>query len=281
MQKLKVVFFIVAIFILMVFLWFVQPFSFLKTDFNHQVRIYIKENNTNNGLITEADIHNVPEPVKKYLIYCGYIGKPKMNYMRIICHNVDFLTGKNSKKLKIDYTQYNFESKPIRLAFIDSSLLGIPFQGFDSYHEGIGGMKGVVGKVFTLFNQTGVEMDKSSLVTFLSESLILPSVALKDYIEWESIDDTHAKATLSYYGISVSGLFTFNENGEMISFDTDDREAIDINGNKQKVKWSIVCSKYIEKNGIREPSVLQAIWHYPEGDMIYFDAQGAISIEYY
>ena len=69
-------------------------------------------------------------------------------------------------------------------------------------------------------------MDKACLVTILSESLIIPNVALQDYIQWEELDETHAKATITYYGISASGIFTFDRNGAMVSFDTKDRPAI-------------------------------------------------------
>ena len=40
-------------------------------------------------------------------------------------------------------------------------MFGIPFEGYDYYSDGIGGMKGVIAKVITLFNQTGTDMDKA------------------------------------------------------------------------------------------------------------------------
>lgn len=271
---------VVVVIILFIAIWFIQPFSQLKYDFNHQVSTLGNASYPDEGIFTYEDIQKLPGPIQKYFISCGYIGKHKMNYMKIAFKNVDFLTGKNGKKLKIDYTQYNFVKEPIRLAFIDSSLFGIPFQGFDSYQDGVGRIKGVIAKAFTLFNQTGPEMDKASLVTFLSESLFAPNVALQDYIKWKSIDGTHVEATIAYRGISTSGVFSFNELGEMTSFETNDREAVDFNGNRRKVKWSAICSAYVEKNGIKQPTILQAVWHYPEGNMIYFDAQKDFSMEY-
>lgn len=96
-------------------------------------------------------------------------------------------------------------------------------------------MKGVIAKFFPLFNQSGEAIDNASLVTFLSECLIIPNVALQDYIVWEEIDDLHAKAAIYYYGISANGVFTFNEKGEMRSFTTDDRAAASTDGTSEKL----------------------------------------------
>jgi hypothetical protein len=249
-----------------------------KTEFNEMTKVLTAKADHTEGVFREEDIAGLPVPVQKYFRYCGYIGTSKMSYITIIYHNVDFLLDKK-KPIKIDYVQYNYAKEPNRIAYIDSSMYGIPFEGLDSYVDGTGSMKGVIAKMFTLFHQTGKAMDKSSLVTFLSESLLIPSAALQDYIVWEAIDDSHAKATISYYGISAGGIFTFNEQGEMLSFTTDDREASSTDGTSEKVKWSVVCGDYKETNGIKKPTVFQAVWHYDDGDLVYFNGKGTITDE--
>jgi hypothetical protein len=252
------------------------PYSKTRAEFLELISSLLTEMPNESSVFTEEDIAHLPLPVQEYFRYCGYIGTPKMSFMKAIYQDVDFLFGKDKPAIKIDYTQYNFVNEPIRIAYIDSSMYGIPFEGLDSYTAGNGSMKGVLAKLFTLFNQTGENMDKASLVTYLSECLIIPNVALQDFVVWEEIDNFHAKATISYYGITASGIFTFNENGEMLSFTTDDREATAIDGTSEKVKWSAVCSEYVEANGIRKPTVLQAIWHYDDGDLVYFDGKDIV-----
>jgi hypothetical protein len=119
-------------------------------------------------------------------------------------------------------------------------------------------------------------MDKASLVNCLSECLIIPNAALQDYIVWEEINDYHVKATINYYGITASGIFTFNQNGEMLAFTTNDREAISTDGTSEKVKWSAVISEYKETSGIKKPTAFQAIWHYEDGDFVYFDGKDVV-----
>lgn len=263
---------VIVVFLLLSVLYFIQPYSPLKSDFNQAAKQLISQTNKETELFSLQDIADLPAPVQKYFITCGYIGAPKMSWMKTEFKNVAFSTGVNKATLKIDYTQYNFVKVPNRLAFIDSAMYGIPFQGFDSFNQGMGSMKGVIAKAFTLFDQRGEEMDKASLVTVLAESLYVPNIALQDYITWEAIDDTHVKATITYFGISGSGIFTFSKTGEMLTFTTNDRMAVGFDGNQQSVPWSAVCSVYErDKNDILRPANFKAVWHYPEGDLIYFD----------
>lgn len=251
-------------------------YSETKTEFSKITGSLLTEMPNENGVITEEDIVDLPLPVQKYFRYCGYISTPKMSFMIATYKDVDFLFGKDKPPIKIDYTQYNFVNEPNRIAYINSSMYGIPFEGLDPYTAGNGSMKGVLAKLFRLFNQTGDSMDKASLVTFLSECLIIPNAGLQNYITWEGIDDLHAKATISYYGGTASGVFSLNENGEMLSFTTNDRYATATDGMSKKVKWSVACSDYVETNGIRRPTVLQAIWHYDDSNLVYFNGKGIV-----
>lgn len=269
---------IVAV-IIFIEIYFIQPYSALKADFKEKADTAAETLQLASDVFTEEDIAHLPIPVQRFFIHCGYLNTPKMSYMKAVVEKVDFSTNRDKKPIKIKYTQYNFVKEPTRFAFIDSSMVSIPFQGFDCFHDGNGSMKGVIAKAFTLFDQRGKEMDKASLVTFLSECLFIPNVALQHYITWEEIDETHAKASISYADIQASGIFTFNEKGEMLSFTTNDRVAIDFNGNKQYVEWTAVLDNYKSFNGIKQPTTLKAIWHYPEGDYTYFSGDN-VKIEF-
>ncbi len=262
---------------LIMLIFFNSPCSKTKTEFEQITKNLIANTDHEEGVFEEGDIAGLPVPVQNYFRYCGYIGTPKMSYATVVYKDVDFSFGRNKPMTKIDYTQYNFVNKPNRIAYIDSSMYSIPFEGLDSYIDGAGSMKGLIAKLFTLFYETGEVMDKSSLVTFLSESLIIPNAALQDYIVWEAMDDLHARANITCYGISASGIFTFNKNGEMLSFTTDDREVVSTDGTSEKVRWSILCNEYKEMNGIKKPTVFQAIWNYNDGDLVYFNGKGTIT----
>lgn len=259
-------------------IWFHISYSPIKSDFRSDIDSLMSENQlqTNNGVFTEEDFSNFPIAIQRYIENCGYIGTPKMSYLKMEYHNVDFMQGRNGPALTIDYIQYNFVNEPCRMALIDSRMFGIPFEGYDHYQNGKGGMKGVIAKVITLFDQTGADMNKACLATFLAESLFAPTTLLQDYIVFEELSDYEVKAIISYCGDTASGIFTFNEQYEMISFTTNDRAVTGTDGTMEYVPWSALCSEYQPaKNGIKYPTKFQAVWNYPDGDFIYF--KGVIS----
>lgn len=268
----------IATIILILIVWFNIPYSPLKSDFKKDNEELQAKNKLykSDDVFSAKDFEGFPTAIQKYVENSGYIGKKKMNFVKMQYHDVDFSQGRKGPNLKIDYTQYDYVSEPSRLALIESSMFGIPFQGYDYYSDGKGGMKGVIAKLFTLFNQTGEEMDKACLATFLAESMFAPTILLQDYIEFEEISEYQVKAKVTAYGQTVSGVFTFNEEYEMVSFSTNDRAVVGSDGTVEYVPWSAVCGNYkVGANGIKAPSSFQAIWNYKDGDFIYFD--GTIS----
>lgn len=259
-------------------IWFNIPYSPVKKQFQKDIIALMNENQllVDNEIFTEQDFSHLPIAIQRYIENCGYIGTQKMSYLKMEYHNVTFSQGKNRPTLTIDYTQYNFINEPCRMALIDSSMFGIPFEGYDYYQNGTGGMKGVIAKAITLFDQTGADMDRACLVTFLAESLFAPTVLLQDYITFEEINAFEVQATINYKGQTVRGIFTFNEQYEMISFTTNDRAVVGTDGRMEYIPWSALCSDYqLSEDGIKYPTKFQAVWNYPDGDFVYFN--GVIS----
>lgn len=264
----------IIIVVVLVFLWFCIPVSPIKSHFSKDIAELksMKRFRDEGKTFRKDDFSHLPPVIQKYIEKCGYIGTPQMSYLKMEYRDVDFMTGKTGPTLKIDYTQYNFVAEPCRMALIDSRMFGVPFEGYDYYQNGIGGMKGMLAKAITLFHQTGPEMDKACLVTYLAESMFAPAILLQDYVSFEEISDNQVKAIISYEGQSASGIFTFNEQYEFVSFTTNDRGVTNSDGTMEFVPWSAVCSDYeVSDNGIKYPTKFKAIWNYPEGDFIYFD----------
>ncbi len=266
--------------IVIIIVFFKLPYSKTASAFHKKVEQKKEAATLEPARFTERDIQELPIALQRYFRYCGFLGTPKMYSMTANFHGVDFVISEK-KTIQIDYTQYNLVAKPERFAYISSSLYGIPFEGYDAFENGIGSMKGILAKQITLFDQGGKDMDRACLVTILAECLLVPHVALQDYISWEEIDDTHAKASISYYGISAEGIFTFDPSGALVSFTSKDRVATDMKGNSRTVPWSATMRNYQEKDGILRPTLLQSFWHYPEGDCCYFNEnQSPVEIEF-
>jgi hypothetical protein len=262
-------------FIFVVLLVFFQiPYSKVKNSFQRDVWRYSAGISKQQYIFTEEDIASLPESLQNHFRVCGYIGTPKMSSMTAFMSAVPLKDANDKPPLIIDYILFSVADKPVRLAYIKSSLFGIPFEGYDSTQDGVGFMKGVIGKVFTLFNHAGSEMDKGQLLTYLGECFIIPSSILNRYITWEAVDDRHVKATISYKGISGSGVFAFDDNGFVQSFQTGERARTGNDGNIDYPVWSVFYGNYTETNGIYYPDSVKAVWHESDGDLIYFEANG-------
>lgn len=253
--------------------WFWIPLSPMKAAFQKDVEAQIvrAKASSSQDVFSAEEFDCLPAAVQNYVRACGYLGKPKMAFMKMAYHQVEFMQARNKPALKIDYTQYNFVETPCRLALIDSHLFGIPFEGYDYYQDGNAGMQGVIAKGITLFHQKGTALCQASLVTFLAESLFAPAILLQNYITFQELSPYEVQATICHNGQTASGVFTFNDRYEMISFETPARAAVDQDGTVSYVPWSAYCTEYnTAANGIKYPSRFQAVWKEPQGDFVYF-----------
>ncbi|WP_308607977.1 DUF6544 family protein [uncultured Corynebacterium sp.] len=260
-----------------VVVWFAVPFSPVKSEFSRDVERSKSIAITPTAeVFVEEDFASFPEAIQYYVGRNGFIGTPKYSWVHLEFADVDFRQGKDGRTLKIDYDQYNFAAEPRRLAMVESAVAGVPFQGYDYFADGRGGMKGVIGKAVTLFDECGPEMNKAALVTYLAEALFIPQSLLRNDIEFTELSEREVEATFTYEGITVSGVFTFNEAYEMVEFRTQDRAVAGEDGTMTQVDWTARCADYLPgAHGIRLPRTFQAVWNYPEQDLVYFD--GAIS----
>lgn len=225
---------------------------------------------TDIGILSEADISALPEPVKRYLAYCGFMGKPKMTNARFDWEDVQIILNPGKGWIPLECYQFNFVPEPARIVYMKSKIAGlIPFEGRDKFQNGEGNMLIKLLKFITIDNNKGSEMNISALVTLLSEVLLVPACVLQAYIKWVPVDSNTAKAIIKFNGIEVSGVFHFNDLGEYVQFDTDDRFQA-AGKSYKRAQWSVTLREYIEKKEMKFPTTLTALWHEDYGDFEYF-----------
>jgi hypothetical protein len=227
-------------------------------------------------VITENDMAFLPEPVQKYLRYCGYVGKMHVSNARVEWKDVYLKRDIGTSWMKMDCYQFNSVAEPTRIVYMKAKLLGLfPFEGRDKCQDGHGNMLIRFLRLLTVADVKGKEMDASALVTVLAEALFIPGYVFQNYISWSGIDSNTVKATLQFKGTIVTGLFYFNERGEFTRFETYDRYYSAKEAASKKIKWTATVSDYTEENGIRFPSVFKATWNREEGDFDYFKGKVA------
>jgi hypothetical protein len=211
----------------------------------------------------------LPAPVQRYFKRCGFVGtEATMIAGDLTMRNVDFAMDGGRRRFTMSYEQHNFVDGCTRLAYMRASIAGLPFEGLDTYCMGHGRMTGMLGKVATLFDTSGPQMDASELVTWLGEMLVLvPSAAFEPYITWVPIDEDHAHAELTYNGTTVGGIFTFDAAGNVSSFSTNDRYETQSDGSLVREPWLMEFSGWHQTAGdsFWQPGHCRITWEYGDG----------------
>ena len=83
-------------------------------------------------------------------------------------------------------------------------------------------------------------------------------------MQWRAIDDSSAKLTFNYNGLSLFYIVKFNDTGEIVQMET--KRYLD---EKRLETWIIKPVKYEERNGIIIPMQAEVFWRLKEGDFSY------------
>lgn len=244
-----------------------------KGEFNDMVTKEVGEffagvDKEESQIIKEADLANLPEPVQRWLEYAQVIGKEQAITARSKQEAVMRLKAEQDW-MPLESDQYFRVDEPGFIWKADVKMMPlVHISGRDKYYQGKGNMLIKVLSMFTVANGIGLEMDQGSLVRYLAEIVWVPSAALRDYITWEEIDEKSAKATMTYKGVSASGIFSFDEEGAPVSFLAD--RYGDFEGQYILKPWLITMSEYQEFNGIRIPTEGEVTWKLEEGDFTWY-----------
>ncbi|MGO3604452.1 MAG: DUF6544 family protein [Enterococcus malodoratus] len=220
--------------------------------------------------ITEEAITELPQLLKKYLRKNGYVNQPMMRNMYVRFANTKFRMAADKAPIAINFCQVNFVDRPDRYAFLKARMFGLPVQVRDSVQDGRGVMIGVIAKHFQLFHSTGPEMDQGQLITALADAVFMPSLFLQDYVAWRTLDDRTIEGTITWNAVSAKGRFTFDDSGDIIRFDTEDRYMDENGKGTSLVPWFVLYENYESDQAYRRPGCVSVNWKLPQGIDNYF-----------
>jgi hypothetical protein len=238
--------------------------------YQKEVSIHLYRPNSHpESILTEKDIANLPEPVKKYIRYTGSLGKPKVKNFRI---EFSGKIRKNEQSSWMPFTseQYNFIDAATRLFFMKAVMKGLPVAGFHSFKNGDAFMDIRLLSLFSVQYQSGKEMGIAETVTFFNDMCCMaPATLIDKRIKWIDSDSNSAIGEFSNNGITISARLSFNDKGELVNFVSDDRYAAGDNKTMQRLRWSTPLREYREIDGYRLATCAEAVYTYPEGDLCY------------
>lgn len=221
-------------------------------------------------ILLESDIAILPEILKKYMKNCGYLNKSKIINGKILWDNVFHRSNHKGNFRELKYHQFNSVVKVSRLVYIDVKFLEL----IEKYQDGVGSWLMVLLKFIKMINiKNKREINETALVTLLSDFLIFPTLFLLPNVKFESIASNELRVEFTHNDSTVSGIFYFSENGEISKFETNNRYYSENGKDFKKVKWIGRSENYIERNGIRTPSVYTALWEIENEKYEYFKGE--------
>ncbi|WP_218919466.1 DUF6544 family protein [Spirosoma aerolatum] len=220
-------------------------------------------------IITTDMLVNLPEPVKQWLMKADVLGKEKIRTVRLRQQGL-MRTRQDGKWMAAEAEQYFTVDQPgfVWKATIQMAPL-LQLNGFDQYKNGHGGMTIQFMSLINIADEKGPEMDQGALVRFLSEIIWFPTAVLSSYIRWEAVDDRSAKATMTYGGVTASGIFRFNSHGDIAGFEAQRYRQAD--SHYILDTWTTTSDTYRALcNGIRIPTQGAATWKFKTGDFTWY-----------
>ncbi|MEN8247932.1 MAG: DUF6544 family protein [Bacteroidota bacterium] len=222
-------------------------------------------------IVEVNEISNLPDIVQLWLQQSNVIGNIEIKSVNL------YQSGRmrlepDSEWLSFAAEQWFLADKPEFIWNVDvgeGSLL--QFSGRDKFVDGKGEMLIKILSLISVADASGDMIDQGAAMRYLAEIIWFPSVALNDYIKWEEAGDLRSKATLTFNGGTVSGIFSFNEAGDVVGF-----EAMRYNDQTGKPeKWIVNIDEESCRlfQGIKIPTEGSITWALEEGDFNWLEVK--------
>jgi hypothetical protein len=256
---MKTLFFVVIAVVVLMLLVYYGKVSFERLVEGETGEVLAAVEGVEEELFLEEEITDLPEPVQKWLLRSGAIGRNKVIKGRVTQKALMKLKPEQSDWYGATATQYTTIDVPAFIWTVDVKMNSlISFKGRDKFVNGKGEMLIKLNSLLSVVNETGEKLDEGTIQRFLGELVWFPTLAVSPYIKWEQIDEFSAEAKMEYMGTSGSGTFYFNEEGDFIKF-----IALRFQGNEpdsERKEWVLTVDDYKVFDGIKVPSQMKATW---------------------
>jgi len=234
----------------------------------NEIECLLNKSGLEHYVITYPHIEHLPQSVQNYLITTGVIGSQYANNIKLK-YKGNFKMNERADWASMKAVTY-VTNNPISRNWIGeiNSPMG-KMTGLDYYFNGSGKLDIRLAPSIPFMFSDGYELSVSELIAFLGELAYNPSVCLNNNIQWAEVSDYAAKATLEDAGLSVSGIFYFDENYLITHFESNNRYFGDT---KEQLPWIVYVDDYKVYSGIKIPTTFRAVWIKPEGEYEYINA---------
>ncbi|MDP5277000.1 DUF6920 family protein [Chengkuizengella axinellae] len=220
---------------------------------------------TEKTMIEESMLASLPRPVQLWLINIGVIGKE-------VIHNVYFkqsglmkLKPTQKRWLQANAEQYITTNEPSFLWKVSMKVMPfIHVYGSDLFINAQGYMTIKIASLIPIVQVSNLDkLNESALQRFLLELPWYPTAALNSYISWENINETSAKATMTYNGVTGSAFFHFDEYNTLVKISA--LRYKDSDESAERLQCIGEVKEHNIVHGIKIPTKMNVSWMLDEG----------------
>jgi hypothetical protein len=219
-----------------------------------------------------GELEGLPAPVGRYFRVVLEEGQPMVASVRVR-HTGTFNMGETTDQWK------PFTSDQVvvaQRAGFDwdgrvAMMPGVPVRVHDAYVAGEGVLHASLLGLFPVVDMRGTgEVAEGELMRFLAEAAWYPTALLPSQgVCWQAVDERSAYATLEEGEISITMLFTFNEEGLIDTVRAETRGRT-VGGEVVPTPWQGRFWNYEERGGMLVPLEGEVAWVLPEGEKPYW-----------
>jgi hypothetical protein len=247
-----------------------QRFQKMVNDESSELLKQVSHNTSK--IISENDLNQLPPIISTWVKNSGVINHPEIVAVRLK-QKGEMRTKPSGKWMPFSATQYFNVKNPSFVWNTNVEAMSvINMVGRNKLSDGSGEMLIKLAALIPVVNESDNEqINSGAMIRYLAEICWFPSAALNDYISWTPIDETSAEGTFTYKDHSVSGVFSFNTSGDLISFEADRYYG----GNKDATleTWRVETLSFKEFDGIKIPNKNKVIWKLSDGDFTWLNLE--------
>lgn len=218
--------------------------------------------------LAEADLAAMPEPVRRYVLASGAVGRPVPRSMRLDFDAV-MRRKPGDKGMTATSSQVNVFGRPARLFLMKARMVGLPVRALHLYRGDQATFQVRAAGLMTMVDESGDAISRAETVTVLNDLCVFAPGALVDpRLAWDTVDGRTAAVTFVNGRWTVRATLLFNERDELVDFLSDDRPENAAGGFAQR-RWSTPISGYGTIDGLRLPTHGDAVYARPDGPFTY------------
>ena len=250
------------------------PTSF-ASEWDQRTEAALQTNTAPEGMVTDADLAGLPDPVARYLRRSGVVGRPRLSNFFAEVHG-RIRSGPDKPWMTFTGRQLNtYGDIPQRLFYLEATMSGLPVTVFHVFNDQGATMRGKVVSLVPILDAKGPEMDRGETVTLFNDLVVFAPAALVDApVQWTELRPTRVRATYTRADQTVTADLFFDATGDLVDFISHDRSRASSDGTSfTRLPWNTPITGYTSLHGHRVAVQGTAMWDAPapEGHFSYIE----------